>query len=714
MNHCCLCELSLNDKTRIEFSCQDNYCYYCLNYTILNYYSSENSFKEFISDDISIKCSKCNNGELKNSIKYLLDLLKIKNSKLFELNLKSNKSNTQESTNLKTKEENNTKKKELDKLNSDLKNPNHLFKNINSNDNKDFINNKLHSKTIICYECNNSNSIYYCIQCDSYLCVDCNIHEKYNSLKNHSLILTNSLFQKSNIENKKYKETRDRLISDLNELINNLKNLNFTIGNIQKMIVEKIDDISHSLENAQYHSEVNRISQNLINSIHRKEDNVISKNIKKNHFLKQHSDYSSNFLIKEEILKVTNDFFANTNKLIKIEIEDKLIELNNLFTLKSTDKCSLSNISLNQNIECENIQLIYRPNIFTIIEYERTESIINSDSDEINKEDKKELLLIWAEKSNEIMIYDILINEIKAVLKGHLSNVSSIKHTFYTNGESCINKPLLLSTGNENIVWDIETYSILLKIENIGFCFASDFFSQDYIGFLSNKSKSDIRIYSFEQNINLLLKTKQEEINLNEEYIFNSKCFLLSQNNSILAMYYWENVINKTKYIFLCGMEGDESSRGICQIINFSLPTKKLNANNFNEEYLDSKIHKSFYSSNGAFIVKCQVYVSNGRLNVVYISQNGELFVSDFDTGVLIKQFKFYSLCDFYFWDDKTIILLGDEINNYIVFSLSTLNVNFIANKDHSYSINSMRINYLGNKNALIVLDSNCIFKIYN
>lgn len=690
-----------------KFSCNHNFCYICFSHSILNdfeNFNSENLFKEMII----CNCSICNEGNFQNTKKCIMDKLKIIS------------------------------------CSNDLN-------GFKLNQNK--INNLQDNKSIICVDCKKNESDFYCIECDNYICKACNIHDKVNSLKKHILITKTFNNNEKVIDNIEIKYLQ--YIEELKQNNDFLKKFNSKIQEFQKSILEIIEIYNISIKNADDSVNLFHLTQKICCSntyIRSLENKILETNEdKKASMLKCKSKYkvnNSEYKINTQKINEFKDLkdatkfsMADKNeknidkcnnkveleKNIQLGINSNLEEfsclkivqkendqdldysnylkdliscISNLegeiekitkkinsnrdkFSERKSNLVSITELSLIQNIECENIHIIYKPNMFT------TTNLLNS-------EEKESYYIIWSEKNNEIVIYDLFLSDIIGVLQGHESPITSLKSYKYDN--CCY----LLSTGKENFIWNLNDMSIVTKISLDFIIFAGEL--------LTSNSKLNLIIVS--NNL------------ASPYYIYSSKSVLIkeiSQSYSILAIYNWVNIFSKENYIISCGMIKDENSCGIINIqkviINTSLNNSGENNKNtiINEDVdYELELYKTFKGSKGFFILKAEIFIVNGRFYIIFISQNGEMNLYELETEILVKRLNFFSLCDFYIWDDKSLILLGDELNNYIIFSLSTFDVSFIANKDHSYSINAQKIIKKDNKQILLILDSNNSFKIYS
>ena len=594
--NCSLCNLLIFDY--ISFSCNHIFCFLCFNSLVVDYYALGTDFTCILNDNLSIICSICKEGYHKNNLKNLLDFFKQKQVLYSTINVKIN---------------------DIDKSNESTEEKS--FKDDDSKELLDF-------KQILCQECYQTAD-FYCVNCRISLCNICDYHSKYKSLISHELInIKNQQIKKLNI-----KSLIDNKFSSFNNLIENLsnvllklKNLNSKLSETQQFIIDNIDKYSKSLENAENYINLKNISLDLINFSNGPV--VESEDVK---LLSLNFDFDPIYSTIDLLQQSQTNFIQNLTTLVStLQIKDK--------------EKSLSQMNLNQSIEAENIQLIYRPNIFAYF----------------SKNNQN--YLVWPEKNFDLLIYSMNKNEITVCLVGHKSQISSVKYYIYED--------ILLSTGEENILWKTDG-SIVKIISGIGNCFAGELIIRDLV-LVPCIVKSNVNLFS----INSTENTR-----------------IISQENSILSCYSWKNIFTGEWYLILCGMQGDEYSTSIVEIFHMKSYSS----------------YRKFYGPKGVFIVKSDIYYHNGKFNIIYISQNGELIISELDSGILIKKFKFFSLCDFYMWDERTIILLGDELNNYIIYSLTTQDVCYISNKDHSYSINAVKINC-----ALVVLDSNNTFKIFN
>lgn len=610
MSYCCLCSNKINDQSfKLNYSCSHSFCILCSQLSLIQYFTM--STNDSLSPCITIGCLMCHEGQKEINVKELNQYYLIRSS--LEIN--------------------------------DHK--------VNMTERK-------------CDECLNRKSHIYCETCSSYLCKKCDIHNKYSYLKAHKIIY--SVEQQIKINNKSNikelademrSKTESKLVEERNNIcsfINKLKALLYNITTFQMVLSENIEFYDTLINNI---TEKNNLKTNIIQFliendhsfnnplfINNKAFNNKIDNLTKslNNPLEETS--SKNY---DDILSSVDTFESNYNK-IKDELilfKKHIIENSNV---NFSQNINLANLNVCQNIECENIQIIHRPNVFSCVKKNNS------------------LLLIWPEKNHEIIVYDIISNEMKACLKSHNSQVSSIKN----------NNKYFLTTGSENIIWSLEDYSLIAKIDNIGICLTGDIILDNIIVLIANTIKSDVMLY-----------------NINGQLIFNIK-----QDSLVLNINYWKNPFTNDSYLQLSGM--NEKEVGQCQTIQIDVDKKSFS------------LQRVFIGSQSCFVLKSYIFFDKGHFNIIIISQDGDLRIYCMESSILIKQIKFYSLCDFCVWDNKSIILLGDELNNYIVFSLSNHDVVYMINKDHSYSINAMRIGYINNKDALIVLDSNSNFKIFN
>lgn len=750
-NTCSNCKsptTNTNQTLKVSFICRHTYCSKCsilLIFSSIKYNLKEDSF----FDSLLLKCLHCEQTKEVSSF----HLSQVLNKEVQRLNDVLEKEKLLVNSSIYSYEGSN--------FNED---------NDNNTDNISIIDMHIH----MCNECKVNKSSIYCNTCLVYICNKCDIHEKYNYLKSHQRVNINikqlnkeesqktmSKIEKINENLKKINEKNvfsfkkssiSRIISELNKTIDEISN--FT--RLLTRIVESYINYNSNCVNKEeiYLNTISFLSKiqfqfeetSFLEQVLFQFESYLKEYNEANHHCFSHDSNNNDNdcidCIDNHIKYISNSIHTENNQFsscllsTKISIESTYNIFNNLNSkltsqLSISTKQKLSNLLFVQNIECENIQIIHRPNIFTVLNPIHI---------------KNEVWLVWIEKNeynnstnHSIVVYDLVGQSMKSVLNSQSSMSNSI---FSIKSNSLY----ILSLGNENVLWSVQTLLPLCIIhikdnidDNISVCLTGELINNDLFGLVVNKHASQVEIY-----------------NINGEIVL-----YLQQNILVLNMIYYVNPISNEEYLILCGMLGDENGVGQCDVLKLPLiqintktdtktDTKTKNINTISnitnvqsEDSLNnsqnqssfivtytnqstnsaystysypysSLLYRSYQGPKSFFIMKAHIFLKNSDFFIFLISQNGEATVYSFETKLIISKVKFFSLCDYCLWNDSTVILLGDELNNYIVYSLLNNDVIYISNKDNSYSVNAMKIQYEGVFDGLIVLDSNSNFKIYN
>ena len=366
-NQCKICNTKLKDE-KIVFTCGHIYCFICFNLPIISYFNlkniKNNSLFSVINENLNLHCLFCEKGEYSNKAKCILE-----NSKTNLINLQ-------------------------------------YYLNNNFNDNM-----KKHSKEIMCSECSSTTNLLYCLTCKETFCEGCDYHKKQKILNNHKRIKLNiekkenKIIKKLLEENEKFFDYHNKNLHKLESSLSKLKQLNSNLIEIQKEVLDSIETLTKTIEISEYNKQLNDFSMTFIQNIENEFENLEINNDLSAEKIKEVNETEKEF----ESLNKTVDFLFDATPKLKeclMKIHEK-VELNhsnfNLCNSNSTSKETqknqkkrqLTSLTLAQNIECDGIQIIHRPNVFSIGENNSGQSC-----------------LVWPDYNNEIIVYDYHSNEI--------------------------------------------------------------------------------------------------------------------------------------------------------------------------------------------------------------------------------------------------------------------------------------------------------------